>query len=157
MSDKTKDTQAFYRWVDAQGRVHVVSSLDAVPPAARAKAELVTLRGAEETTPLVSGAAWQPEWLSFAAGFAAALVLSFLFRLLPSGWKGVTRVVVALGLAALLTGAYLAAVRRSAGIAGGPLASPSALIQDAKDAVDKMNERQKLQEEELKKVQAEGH
>src|SRR6185503_20197783 len=114
MSDTTKDTQAFYRWVDAQGRVHVVTSLDAVPQAARAKAELVALHGAEETTPLVSGggAAWQPEWISFAAGFGAALVLSFLFRLLPNGWKGVTRVVVSLGLAALLTGAYLAAVRR---------------------------------------------
>ena len=156
MSDTPKDTQAFYRWVDAQGRVHVVTSLDSVPQAARAKAELVTLRGAEETSPLVAAEAWKPEWGSFAAGFGAAIVLVFLFRLLPNGWKGALRVVVALGLAALLTGAYLGAVRRNAGLPGGAFAAPSALIQDAKDAVNKMNERQKLQEEELKKVQADG-
>jgi hypothetical protein len=37
------------------------------------------------------------------------------------------------------------------------MASPSALIEDAKAAVEKLNQRQKQQDEELRQLQAEGH
>jgi hypothetical protein len=160
MSPNSEKTQAFYRWVDSEGRVHVVSSLDAVPVAERARVERVTLNGAtavnvehrKEAAP-----AWQPEPASFALGFGAALVLSLIFRLLPNGWRGVTRVAVVLGVAVLLSALYLGAVRRATGVTGGSaLAAPSALIEDAKAAVEKMQARQKQQEEELRKIQAEG-
>ena len=162
MEPKSEKTQAFYRWVDAQGRLHVVSSLDAVPSAERARAEQVTLNGATALGEVpgrpAPAAAWQLDYGSFGLGGGAALVFGLVFRLLPNAWRGFTRVAVVLGVAALLTGLYLGSVRRAAGVtSGGALASPSALIQDAKDAVQKLNERQKQQEEELRKLQAEGH
>lgn len=157
LSDKT---QAFYRWVDAEGRLHVVSSLDAVPAAYRAKAERLTLQPSTPsgTGPRDSAApAWKLEPASFALGFGAALVLSLLFRALPGSWRGFSRVVLVAGVALLLTGLYLGAIRRAAGSRdAGPLASPSALIEDAKSAVEKLNTRQRQQDEELRKLQAEG-
>jgi hypothetical protein len=58
----------------------------------------------------------------------------------------------------MLTGAYLGLIRRSAGLTGTQaFTSPTALIQDAKTAVEQLNARQKQQEEELRKIQAEGH
>jgi hypothetical protein len=164
MDPKSKEPQQFYRWVDAEGRLHVVSSLEAVPSAERARAERVTLTGQtalpsvpSRAEPQAEPSAWRFDLGSFGIGFGAALAISLLFRLLPNGWRSLTRVAVVLGLGALLTGLYLGAIRRAAGGgAGGALASPSALIQDAKTAVEQMNQRQKQQEEELRQIQAEG-
>lgn len=168
MEPKSSQPQAFYRWVDADGRLHVVSSLDAVPTAERAKAERVTLTGktalgsdgptATATTATAATTSdWKLEPSSFALGFGAALLLSLLFRMLPNGWRSLSRVAVVLGIAALGTGLYLGAIRRTAGAKdGGALASPTALIEDAKAAVEKMNQRQKEQDEELRKLQTEG-
>jgi hypothetical protein len=162
MPPKSNRSQEFYRWVDADGRLHVVSSLEAVPAAERSRAEHVTLDGATALGSVPSRSAatsmWQPDLGSFSLGFGAALVLGLLFRLLPSGWRGVTRVAVVLGIGALLTGLYLGSIRRAAGVSGaGALASPSALIEDAKAAVQKLDARQKQQEEELRKLEAEAH
>ncbi len=67
-----------------------------------------------------------------------------------------SRAVLVLGVGALLTGLYFSAVRSSTGAQGGSvLTSPSALIQDAKGAVEQMNLRQKQQEEELRRIQTE--
>jgi hypothetical protein len=162
MKPDSEKADSFYRWVDAQGRLHVVSSLEQVPPGDRPKAEHVTLSGATsvgeyQTIGSGSWTSWRPDLPSLAVGFGAALVLSQLFRLLPGAWRGVTRLVVILGVGVLLTGLYLGAIRRSAGMpGGGALAAPSALIQDAKTAVEQMNARQKQQEEELRQIQAEG-
>jgi CHASE2 domain-containing sensor protein len=150
--------QSFYRWVGADGRLHVVSSLESVPVAERGKVSVVTLHADESSLPssLVNGAAWRPDWISFAVGFGVALVLAVLFKLLPNGLRFASRVVLVLGVGALLSGLYLSLVRSSSGVQGvGPLTSPSALIQDAKGAVEQMNLRQKQQEEELRKIQAE--
>lgn len=154
--------QVFYRWVDAQGRQHVVSSLDSVPLAERARAERVELSGAPVAPALelprgASEPAWRLEPGSFGLGFGAALVLTLLFRLLPSGWRGLTRVAVVLGAAALLTGLYLGALRRTTGGSdAGALATPSALIDDAKAAVKKLEQRQQQQDQQLRELEAEG-
>ncbi len=162
MDPRSSQPQAFYRWVDAEGRLHVVSSLDAVPNSERAKAERVTLTGQtalprDAQVATVPVDAWRLEPGSFGLGFGAALLFSLLFRLLPNGWRSLSRVAVVLGVAALLTGLYLGAIRRTTGAKdGSALAGPSALIEDAKAAVEKMNQRQKQQDEELRRLQAEG-
>ena len=162
MEPKRAASQTFYRWVDSQGRLHVVSSLDDVPVADRPQAAQVTLNGVEAVghypppagVSAPGGVAWQPEWISFAVGFVAALVLAFLYRVLPGGMRWATRAALVVGVGALITGAYLGLVRRTAGLSGSQaLASPSALIQDAKSAVEQMNARQKQQDEELRQLQ----
>lgn len=150
--------QTFYRWVDASGRLHVVSSLDSVPPAERGKATVITMHSdASPTLPSMdSVAAWRPDWISFAVGFGVALLLATLFKVLPNGLRFASRAALVLGVGVLLTGLYLSAVRSSTGAQGGNvLTSPSALIQDAKGAVEQMNLRQKQQEEELRRIQSE--
>jgi hypothetical protein len=161
VADKPGQTQSFYRWQDAQGRVHIVSSLDEVPLAERAKLGRVDLNGADAVSHYPSDtpgtALPKIDWPSAAIGFGAALLVAMVFRFVPNGWRWLGRLALVGGIGLLLTGAYLAAVRRSAGFEGGALASPSALIQDAKTAVEQMNQRQKQQDEELRKIQAEGH
>jgi hypothetical protein len=141
--------QTFYRWVDEHGTVHVSQSPDAVPARERERLEQVELQGREVAPP-----GFRPDVASFALGFGAALLLSFL---VPRNWRGVSRVVAVVGVVVLATGAYLGWIRRSTG--GDPnavLASPSALIQDAKAAVEKVNERQRLQQQELKEIEQES-
>lgn len=150
--------QTFYRWVDASGRVHIVSSLDGVPQAERTKAVAVSLSPDESPTVprLETETAWRPDWASFGVGFAVALLLAALFKVMPNGLRTASRVALVLGVAVVLTGLYLGAIRRTTGVPGASvLASPSALIEDAKGAVEQMNARQKQQEEELRKIQAE--
>ena len=155
MRPEPKQSQSFYRWVDAEGRLHVASSLDSVPLSERGKLEQVTLNEAQRSP--VDLLDFRPDGFSFALGFAAALFGTLLLRLLPGSWKRATGIVLGLVAIVLLTGGYLAAVRRSAGVeGGGPLAAPSALIQDAKSAVDKMNERQRLRDKQLQEIEQEG-
>ena len=163
MEPKRSGSQTFYRWVDGQGRTHVVASLDEVPLAERARAASVSLNSEDAvgryTAPVASSSspAWQPEWISFGVGFGVALVLALIFRLLPGSMRWVTRIAFVLGAVALLMGAYLGLIRRTAGLQGDQvLTSPSALIQDARSAVEQMNARQKQQEEELRQLQNEG-
>jgi len=150
--------QTFYRWVDASGRLHVVSSLDSVPQAERGKATVVSMHpdASPKLPNMENVAAWRPDWISFAVGFGVALLLAALFKVLPNGLRFASRAAVVLGVGVLLTGLYLSAVRGSTGAQGGSvLTSPSALIDDAKAVVEQMNQRQKQQEEELRKIRSE--
>jgi hypothetical protein len=155
-------TQQFYRWQDAQGRTHIASSLDDVPAPERAKATSVQLDSADAVGRYAApsgatAARWSLDWASFGVGFGAALLCACLLRFLPGSSRWLWRIVLALGIGLLVCGAYLGLVRRAAGLEGGPLAAPSALLQDARGAVEQMNQRQKQQEEELRKIRAEGH
>jgi hypothetical protein len=153
MPASTKE-QTFYRWVDEHGTVHVSQSLDAVPAAERERLQTVELDGTYGAPASSGSGGFKPDAASFALGFGAALLLSFL---VPQRWRGVTRVVAIVGAIVLATGAYLGWIRRSTG--GDPnavLASPSALIQDAKAAVEKVNERQRLQQQELQEIEKES-
>ncbi|HEY6080678.1 MAG TPA: hypothetical protein VIW29_17810 [Polyangiaceae bacterium] len=159
MEPKQGQDQSFYRWIDGEGRVHIVSSLASVPEADRPKAAVVLLNGTDslgEYPTLDNVTSFQPQWPSFAAGFGVALLLVLVYRLLPNGLRGVTRWAIVLGAAVLLTGAYLGYVRRSTGVAGaGALASPNALLDDAKSAVERMNKRQAEQQRQLQEIEAE--
>ena len=82
------------------------------------------------------------------------MLLAALFKVLPNGLRFATRLALVVGVGALLTGLYLSVLRGSTGgPSGGVLTSPSALIQDARGAVEQMNLRQKQQEEELRGIQ----
>lgn len=164
MADQSGQTQSFYRFEDGQGRVHIVSSLDDVPAAERGKAVRVELDGAGAESPYSATTSSGPtmpsvDGPSFVLGFGAALLVGLLLKLVAGRGAGrwLWRLVLVAGVGLMLTGAYLGAVRRAAGVTGGAFAAPSALLQDAKTAVEQMNQRQKQQEEELRKIQAEGH
>ena len=156
MEPKQARPQSFYRWVDGQGRLHVVSSLDEVPAIDRGKATVVVVNGVD-SYPAASAPGFRPDWASFALGFGVALLVALVFRMLPGSLRWLTRAGLVVAVAALLMGAYLGAARRTAGMPGASaLAAPSALIEDAKAAVEQVNLRQKQQEEEIRKIQAEG-
>jgi len=165
MGPESGKAQQFYRYTDADGRVHIVSSPDSLPPQARGKAELIQLdpnaTRAEHTVPMEhqresTKPGFELDGLSFGAGFAVALVLAAIFRMMPENMRWLPRLAIVLAIAALGTGLYLGYLRNTTGTGKSPLASPSALIQDAKDAVEKVNQRQREREAELKAIQAEA-
>lgn len=152
--------QEFYRWEDREGRVHIASSLDDVPAAERARSERVALDGtAAATLPATQvgpSSTWKPDLPSAALGLIAGLVLALLLKLLPGKLRWVFSAVLFAVVALLLSFVYLGTIRRATGASDGLLATPSAMIQDAKNAVEQMNERQRRQAEELRQVEAEA-
>lgn len=133
----------------------IVDSLSKVPSGARGTLEGITLSPPERGPSLPGGVAHELHWPSFAAGAACVLVLglvSFGSRRLHGR---ALRIGLALGAIALCAGAYFGWARRMAGQSGGLLASPEALIDDARDAVDRMNERSREQERVLQELEAE--
>jgi hypothetical protein len=144
----------FFRFTDQSGRVHIVDSLDLVPKAARGAAERV--RYGEETAlngrPTVPGLA---SWQIFALGMGAALLIGLLFRRLPGLLGTLVRVAIVAGVLLLASGAYFGFIRRTTQQSGGgvALATPGALIDDAKSAVEKMNARMRAQQAELKEIE----
>jgi len=155
--------EVYYRWVDADGRLHLVTSLDSVPAHARAKAERVEMNAEASRSlntavnaPAESSPAFEVHWLSFGVGFGAALLLALVFRLLPQSARWVSRLAIVACVAGLLIGAYFGLIRKTTGAGTSAFASPSAFIDDAKSAVEKMNLRQKAQAEEIRQIQAEG-
>jgi hypothetical protein len=163
LADPSGQTQSFYRFQDEQGRLHIVSSWDEVPAGERGKAAGVDLNSEQAVShyqpPTPDVAAPRVDWPSFALGFGAALLVGLTLKLVAGRGSGrwLWRLVLVAGVGLMLTGGYLGVVRRAAGVGGGAFAAPSALLQDAKTAVEQMNQRQKQQAEELRKIQAEGH
>lgn len=164
-------TQEFYRYEDARGRVVIVDSLSAVPPAERATAERIELDskpavplpapGDSDTPdpPPLPGTTQLAElddlgvhWPSFAVGFGSAVALALLFLALRKLSTPLGRVVLFVGGILLLVAIYLGWIRRSTGQSDSPFASPSAVIQDARRAVEEMNQRNKKQDEQLDEI-----
>ncbi|HKY37255.1 MAG TPA: hypothetical protein VJN18_15030 [Polyangiaceae bacterium] len=163
MGPEQGKAQQFYRYTDTEGRVHIVTSLGSLPPGARGKAELVVLDAeatrAEHTVPMSGAADAKPfelDGVSFGAGFAVAIVLAAILKMMPEGMRWLPKLAVVVAIAALGTGLYLGYLRKTTGTGSGPLASPSSIIQDAKDAVEKVNQKQREREAELRAIQAEG-
>ena len=152
--------EQFYRFTDADGKVHIVSSPDALPPAARGKTEVIVMNAdvtRAENTVGGSGPSFALDGLSFGVGFGAALLLALVFRVLPQRWRWAPKLALLGGLVVVGGGLYFGYLHRmSGGTSSSPLASPSALIQDARNAVDQVKERRRAQEEELRAIQAEG-
>jgi hypothetical protein len=83
-------------------------------------------------------------------------VLAVISRMMPEGMRWLPRLAIVAAIAALGTGLYLGYLRKTTGTGTGPLASPSAIIQDAKDAVEKVNQKQRERDAELRAIQAEA-
>ena len=159
MAEPANRTETYYRWTDSDGRLHVVSSLDAVPVATRAKVERLEL-GVPNPPRAVEGAS-----AASASSAALLLVLAAAFgvlllvasRFMPHGLRWLAKLGAFALVAALLGGLYLGGLRRSVGSGSSVLASPSAIIDDTKRAVEKMNQSQKQRDEELRRIQSEAH
>lgn len=170
--------QEFYRYHDAEGRIVIVDSLNDVPPSARDKTERISYSAAPRSaaapggTPAPSGAPspgaelqgtaaphsdrapalpFALDWPSFGAGFGAALLVGLGLLVLRRFSSPLARFAVFAALAALFGGAYLGWLRRSTGQGDALLASPPAVIQDARRAVEQMKQRNQKQEEEIQK------
>jgi hypothetical protein len=146
---ESANTAVYYRFQDASGRTHIVDSLDSVPQASRPQAQRIEYQAQPEPSAL-SVPHTLGTWQIFALGFAAALLISFLFRRLPGTMRLVLRLGIIGGVIVLLGGAYLGWMRRATGQAHDALASPTAIIDDAKGAVDKMNARMAAEQAEIK-------
>ena len=143
----------FYRFEDANGRLHIVDSLDLVPHALRGGADRVHYdeQTAVNGLPAATGLTGRQ---IFAAGVAAALLLVLLFKYLPGTGRFVTRLALMGVVVALLGGAYFGYLRRTTQPSSGALfATPGTLVEDAKGAVEKMNARIRAQQAELKEIE----
>lgn len=164
-------TQEFYRYTDAEGRVVIVDSLSSVPRPFRATAERVKLDSKpsiEVPVPRSSGTpAPSPlpgstqlaeldelgvHWPSFAVGFGSALLLGLLLFTIRKLGSPLGRVVLFVGGILLFVGLYLGWLRRSTGQTDALITSPSAVIQDARRAVEQMNRRNQKQDEQIEEA-----
>lgn len=143
----------FYRFTDSAGRIHIVDSLDLVPSAARAHAERVQYEEQAPATVLSRVTKQHGTWPLVAGGAGVALLAALLFRRSRGSAWFVLRAGLVAGALALMAGAYFGSVRRSTLGKGDVLAAPSALIDDAKSAVEKMNLRLRAEQAELKEAE----
>jgi len=128
----------YYRFQDAQGRLHIVDSLANVPGPLRAHAERIELVApSKQSTSWLSGT----HWTSFGLGIGVAFLLVLVFVSMRRGSSALLRLGLVIGAIALLALAYLGWIRRQSGQSESVLASPSALIDDARRAVDQANQR----------------
>jgi hypothetical protein len=147
----------FYRYRDASGRLVIVDSLDRVPASARGRLEHVALEappGPAFALPASLGG-HAVHWPSFGAGAAVALLAGLVLFGLRRARGPFVRLLLLGSVVLLGAGAYFGWVRRTAGHEGALLESPAALIDDARSAVQKMNERGREQERVLRELEAE--
>ncbi len=142
----------YYRFQDASGRTHIVDSLDSVPQAARRQAQRIEYQAQPEPRVLQLPRTLST-WQVFGLGFVAALLVAFLFRRLPGSMRLVLRMGIVGGVILLLGGAYLGWMRRATGLSHDAMASPTAIIDDAKGAVDKMNASMAAEQAEIKEAE----
>jgi hypothetical protein len=145
---------ALYRYRGPDGRIVVVDTLSEVPENQRGSAERVVAIDRLGAAP--TGGPWHFDWPSAAVGFGAAALLAVVLFASRRGSRLVLGVVVALGLGVLGMGAYFGFLRQSTGQSGSPFASPSAVIDDAKRAVDQMDRRNRDQERQIQEIQREA-
>jgi hypothetical protein len=145
----------YYRFQDASGGTHIVDSIDSVPQASRANAQCIEYAAQPDApTDLGSVLAHGPSgWQSFGLGVTATLLVVLVFRKLPGTMRLVLRVGVIGGVVALLAGAYLGWLRRTTQQSGDAFSGPGSIIDDAKQAVAKMNARTQAQQTELKEIE----
>jgi hypothetical protein len=160
-SGEQRGGAVFYRFTDSSGTVHIVDSLDRVPAAQRERAERIqyddSLNNGEaphqHSVSVLQPPAGLSGWPMFGLGAGAVLLMVVLLRVLPGARGTLLRAAIALAVVALLGGAYLGWARRVTHQSGDLLASPSALMDDAKSAVEKMNARLKDQQRQLKEAE----
>jgi len=152
-SQTSAHSARFYRFEDAQGRLHLVDSIDSVPQALRAHAACIEYRAdATDFSRQITQAGPNAARI-FGLGALAALLVLLVFWRVPATRRLAVRLAILAGVVALLGGAYFAWLRRNAGLSSDALATPSALIDDAKAAVAKMNARTQAEQNELKETE----
>ncbi len=146
----------YYRFTDAQGRLHIVDSLERVPGPLRARAERIELTAPPAESPPGSAGQHAP-WTAFGLGMAAALGMVLLvWALRGRAVNPLLKLALVGGLVVLMGAAYLGWVRRQSGQSASFFASPSALIDDARRTVDQANRRQREQQKALDELEHEA-
>lgn len=90
---------------------------------------------------------------SFAMGFAGALSVVLILAMARRTGRILLKVGMFVLIAALISGAYFAWLRRAAGLGDTKLASPQAMIEDARDAAKAMEKRLKDQQRMLERIE----
>ena len=149
---KEQPGAVYYRFQDSSGRLHIVDSLESVPQALRPQAQRVAYSAAPTTaTSFIQHGL--SSWQMFGLGFAAALLVVVVFKRLPGTMRIVLRLAIVGGIVCLLAGGYLGWMRRVTGQATDALGAPAQIIDDAKNAVAKMNARQEADQAQLKEIE----
>ena len=149
---REQSTAVYYKFQDSSGRLHIVDSLESVPQALRPHAQPVSY--SEQPTTVASvlqhglGA-----WQMFGLGFGVALLVVLVFKRLPGTMRVVLRLAIVAGLVCLLAGGYLGWLRRATGQGSDALATPAQIINEARSAVTKMNDRTRADEAQLKEIE----
>jgi hypothetical protein len=155
MSETNSNPSVYYRVPHADGRVTIVDSLERIPVADRNRAERIEV----SPRPALAQPGLIPshiDWPSFGVGFGVALVLVTLLLILGKGSRRLLPFAFGLGLVVLGAGAYFGWLRRTTGQDGALFASPTALVDDAKRAVEKMQQKQSEQNDLLKRIERES-
>jgi hypothetical protein len=148
---------AYYRY-DDHGRVVIVDSLARVPAAARHTAKPIALPAPAAPAGALQQIMEAParfHWPSFAAGVGCAVIVALVALSLRRGMGRLMRYALVAGAVAVGAAAYFGWVRRTTGQDGALFASPKAMIDDARSAVEKMNERTREQQRVLEELQKE--
>jgi len=148
-------SSVYYRYRGPDGRIVIVDSTRQIPSDARERAERIELRPAEGTTTTFASAR-QLDWPSFAAGFGVALIFAAILLVVRRGslrWLGFLAV---LGLLIGGFGAYLGLLRRTTGVSSEMFASHTAVVADARRAVDAMKKHEREQQRVIEEIQREG-
>lgn len=142
-----QNQQEFYRYQNERGVTVIVDSLSRVPEAARARAERVSLSGEPslrtEDEPLTV------DWPSFGAGFGTALVLAMVLMTFRRFSSPLARLVLFAIGGLLASSVYLGWLRRTTGQSEQAFGAPSALIDDARRAVEALKKRNQHQAEQI--------
>ncbi len=130
----------YWRYKDAAGNDVVTDSINSVPPAARAAAHAFTPRKvpivhSPSVAPPSEPFVFQPA--SFGVGALAATLLTVIILRGGMARKIAGAALIACGLAAGGT-FYLGYLRKSAGLGDGAFASPTQIVDDAKNAAAAM-------------------
>jgi hypothetical protein len=132
-----------------------VDSLARVPPQLRGSAERIALTPEARLESLASAFAHELHGPSFLAGAFTTLVVGLLLLALRRRAQRLVRMALVFGLVLLGGGLYFGWVQRNAGQSSEFFSSPKALIEDARSAVEKMNQRTREQEGVLQELERE--
>lgn len=131
----------------------IVDSLDAIPAAERARAERISYESSPRAPiQALDGARVGVDWPSFAAGFGCALLLGLVLLVFRRTSSPFARLIAFALAAAVIGGSYLGWLRRSTGQSEALLATPSAVIDDARRAVERLQTRNTEQEQQLERI-----
>jgi uncharacterized membrane protein (Fun14 family) len=144
--------QVFYRFTNPEGRLVITDTPPGGPAPTGGPAEVVVLEPPPPKS-IVSGLEMRSLWIGVGLGIAGGFLLSWVLRIVP---RMVARFVIGAAILVVAGLAYLGWMRRSTGLSQDLAATPQALVEDAKQAVEKMNARMREQDEQLKKLENES-